>query len=63
MTSKYFTTGPAKIFEEVLQKKIEVQHTPVDVLQVQFNSGADAIQKLFSGLMLWVASCSCFLRG
>jgi uncharacterized protein YbjT (DUF2867 family) len=44
-----------KIFEEVLQKKIEVQHIPVDALQAQFDSSADPMQKSISGLMLCVA--------
>ena len=45
-----------RIFEEVLDKKIEVQHIPVNAIQAQYNSGADAMQKSFSGLMLCVAS-------
>jgi uncharacterized protein YbjT (DUF2867 family) len=45
-----------KIFEEVLHKKIQVQHIPVDALQVQLNSAADPMQKSFSGLMLCVAN-------
>jgi uncharacterized protein YbjT (DUF2867 family) len=44
-----------KIFEDVLQKKIELQHIPVDSLQAQFNSSADPMQKSFAGLMLCVA--------
>ena len=45
-----------KIFEEVLHKKIDVQYISLDMLQTQFNSGADAMQKSFSGLMLCLAS-------
>jgi uncharacterized protein YbjT (DUF2867 family) len=45
-----------RIFEEVLYKKIEVQHIPVDAIQAQYNGSADAMQKSFSGLMLCVAS-------
>jgi uncharacterized protein YbjT (DUF2867 family) len=44
-----------RIFEEILQKKIEVQHIPVDALQAQFNSSIDPVQKSISGLMLCVA--------
>jgi uncharacterized protein YbjT (DUF2867 family) len=44
-----------KIFEEVLQKKIEVQHISVDALQAQFNSSIDPVQKSISGLMLCLA--------
>jgi uncharacterized protein YbjT (DUF2867 family) len=44
-----------KIFEEVLQKKIHVQHIPVDALQAQFNSSIDPVQKSIFGLMLCVA--------
>jgi nucleoside-diphosphate-sugar epimerase len=45
-----------KIFEEVLHKKIEVQHVPAEVLQSQFDNSADPMQKSFSGLMLCAAS-------
>lgn len=45
-----------KIFEEVLHKKIEVNHIPVDALQSQIDSSTDAMQKSFSGLMLCVAN-------
>ncbi len=45
-----------RIFEEALHKKIDVQHIPVDSLQQQFNSSADAMQKSFSGLMLCIAA-------
>jgi nucleoside-diphosphate-sugar epimerase len=44
-----------KIFEEVLQKKIDVQHVPVAALLEQFNNSIDPVQKSFSGLMLCVA--------
>jgi nucleoside-diphosphate-sugar epimerase len=44
-----------KIFEEVLQKKLDVQHIHVDALQAQFNSSRDPMQKSISGLMLCVA--------
>jgi uncharacterized protein YbjT (DUF2867 family) len=45
----------AKIFEEVLQKKINVKYIPVDALQAQFNNSIDPVQKSISGLMLCVA--------
>jgi uncharacterized protein YbjT (DUF2867 family) len=44
------------ICEEVLQRKIEVNHIPVDELQSQFNSAVDPMQKSFSGLMLCIAN-------
>ncbi len=44
-----------KIFEEVLNKKIEVQHIPVEGLQSQLDSAIDPMQKSFAGLMLCVA--------
>jgi uncharacterized protein YbjT (DUF2867 family) len=44
-----------KIFEDALHHKIEVQHIPMEMLQTQFNSSTDAMQKSFSGLMLCVA--------
>jgi uncharacterized protein YbjT (DUF2867 family) len=44
-----------KIFEEILQKKIDVQHIPVDALQAQLSSSIDPVQKSISGLMLCVA--------
>ncbi len=45
-----------KIFEEVLNTKIEVNHIPEEGLQAGLNSGADDMQKSFSGLMLCVAA-------
>jgi uncharacterized protein YbjT (DUF2867 family) len=45
-----------KIFEEVLHRKIEVQHIPADALQSQFNGSTDAMQKSFAGLMLCIAN-------
>lgn len=45
-----------KIFEEVLDKKIEVEQMPVDTLQAQFGSAEDPMQKSFYGLMLCVAN-------
>jgi uncharacterized protein YbjT (DUF2867 family) len=45
-----------KIFEDALHKKIEVQHIPVDALQLQLNSATDPMQKSFSGLMLCLAN-------
>jgi uncharacterized protein YbjT (DUF2867 family) len=45
-----------KIFEEVLNKKIEVHHIPVEGLQAQFNSASDPMQKSFTGLMLCVSA-------
>lgn len=44
-----------KIFEEVLQNKIEIQNIPVEALQAQMDGSADPMQKSFSGLMLCVA--------
>jgi uncharacterized protein YbjT (DUF2867 family) len=45
-----------KIFEEVLNKKIEVSQIPEDALQSQFDGAEDPMQKSFSGLMLGVAN-------
>lgn len=45
-----------KIFEEVLDKKIEVAQMPVDALQAQLDGADDPMQKSFSGLMLCVAN-------
>ena len=45
-----------ELFEEVLGKKIEVQHIPVDALEAQFNDSTDAMQKSFAALMLGVAN-------
>jgi predicted YcjX-like family ATPase len=45
-----------KIFEKVFQRKIDVQHIPVDALQAKLNSFADSIQKSFHGLMKCVTS-------
>jgi uncharacterized protein YbjT (DUF2867 family) len=45
-----------KIFEKVLQKKIEVEHIPVEALQSQLDGAEDPMQKSFSGLMLCVAN-------
>jgi uncharacterized protein YbjT (DUF2867 family) len=44
-----------KIFEEALQKKMEVQHIPLEALTAQFNSVEDVMQKSFTGLMICVA--------
>ena len=44
------------IFEEVLHKKIEIQHIPVDALQAQMDASTDPMQKSFSGLMLCIAA-------
>jgi len=44
-----------KIFEDVLQMKIEVQHIPAETLQSQLAGSDDAMQKSFAGLMLCVA--------
>ena len=43
------------IFEDVMQKKIEVQSMPVEALQAQYNAVEDDMQKSFLGLMLCVA--------
>jgi uncharacterized protein YbjT (DUF2867 family) len=45
-----------KIFEEVLDKKIEVEQMPVDALQSQLDGAEDPMQQSFSGLMLCVAN-------
>jgi uncharacterized protein YbjT (DUF2867 family) len=45
-----------KIFEEVLNKKIEVGQIPQEVLQSQLDGAEDPMQKSFSGLMLGVAN-------
>ena len=45
-----------KIFEEALDKKIEVGQMPVDAIQSQLNDADDPMQKSFSGLMLCVAN-------
>jgi uncharacterized protein YbjT (DUF2867 family) len=45
----------ARIFEEVLQKKIGVQHIPLDSLVAQLDSVEDGMQKSFTGLMICVA--------
>ena len=45
-----------KIFEEVLDKKIEVGQIPIDALKSQLDGAADPMQKSFSGLMLSVAN-------
>jgi uncharacterized protein YbjT (DUF2867 family) len=44
-----------KVFENALHQTIEVQHIPMEMLQAQFNSSTDAMQKSFSGLMLCIA--------
>ena len=45
-----------KIFEEVLNKKIEVGQIPVDELQSQLDGAEDPMQKSFSGLMLCLSN-------
>jgi uncharacterized protein YbjT (DUF2867 family) len=45
-----------KIFEEILHRKIEVQHIPLEGLKAQLNSVEDPMQKSFSGLMICVAN-------
>jgi uncharacterized protein YbjT (DUF2867 family) len=45
-----------RIFEEVLQKKIEVEHIPVEALRSQLDGAEDPMQKSFSGLMLCLAN-------
>jgi Predicted nucleoside-diphosphate-sugar epimerases len=45
-----------KKFLEVLGRKIEVQHIPVEALKAQFNSAGDQMQKSFSGLMICLAN-------
>lgn len=43
------------IFEDVLKRKMEVQHIPVEALTAQLNSVEDVMQKSFTGLMICVA--------
>ena len=45
-----------KIFEDVLQKKMEVQVIPLEALEAQLNTVEDAMQKSFTGLMICVAN-------
>jgi uncharacterized protein YbjT (DUF2867 family) len=45
-----------KIFEEVLDKKIDVQFVPSEVLQSQIDIAEDPMQKSFTALMLCVAN-------
>jgi uncharacterized protein YbjT (DUF2867 family) len=45
-----------KVFEDVLQKKIEVGNIPAEALQSQLNGAEDPMQKSFSGLMLCLAN-------
>ncbi len=45
-----------KVFEEVMNKKIEVQHIPVEGLQAQLDTATDPMQKSFTGLMLCLAA-------
>lgn len=44
-----------KTFEEVLGKKIEIQHMPEEVLQEQFAAATEPMQKSFAGLMCCMA--------
>ena len=44
-----------KIFEDVLKKKMDVQHIPIEALTAQLNSAEDVMQKSFTGLMICVA--------
>jgi len=45
-----------QVFEEISGKKFEVQHIPIDALQLQMDEAADPMQKSFSGLMLCLAN-------
>jgi uncharacterized protein YbjT (DUF2867 family) len=45
-----------KVFEVVLQKKIEVGNIPAEALQSQLYGAEDPMQKSFSGLMLCLAN-------
>jgi uncharacterized protein YbjT (DUF2867 family) len=45
-----------KIFEDLMNKEIEVQHVPVEGLQAQLDSTSDPMQKSFTGLMLCLAA-------
>jgi len=47
------------IFEEVLDKKIDVSQIPIEALQAQLDGAEDPMQKSFSGLMLCVANGDC----
>lgn len=45
-----------KIFEDVLQKKMEVQNIPLESLLAQLSAVEDDMQKSFTGLMICVAN-------
>ena len=45
-----------QIFEEALNKKIDVQFVPAEGLQSQLDSAKDPMQKSFTALMLCVAN-------
>ena len=45
-----------KIFEDILQKKMEVQVIPLEALEAQLSAVEDAMQKSFTGLMICVAN-------
>jgi uncharacterized protein YbjT (DUF2867 family) len=45
-----------KVFEDVLQKKIEVGNIPAEALHSQLSGAEDPMQKSFSGLMLCLAN-------
>lgn len=45
-----------EIFENVLKKKIETEHIPVEALESQLNTAENRMQRSFSGLMLCVAN-------
>ena len=45
-----------RIFEEITQRKIRVQHVSVEALQSQLDTATDLMQKSFSGLMLCLAN-------
>jgi uncharacterized protein YbjT (DUF2867 family) len=42
-------------FKTQINKEIEIQHVPIELLQSQFDSATDPMQKSFAGLMLCVA--------
>ena len=44
-----------KVFEEVMHKKMVVQHIAIEGLQAQLESASDPMQKSFTGLMLSLA--------
>lgn len=54
-----FQLDVVKIYEEVLDRKIEVEYIPFETLHSQFYGSSDPIQKSFSGLMMFVLNVEC----